>query len=99
MARIGRYEVLGELGRGAMGVVYRARDPIIDRTVAVKTMTNTAGLPAPAFEEARARFLAEARAAGRLAHPGIVGVLDAGDDTDSATAYIAMELVEGRDLA
>jgi serine/threonine-protein kinase len=92
--RLGRYEVLGELGRGAMGVVYKARDPIIDRVVAVKTIhSGRSGEAAAAFTE---RFFQEARSAGRLNHPNIVTIHDAGEA--DGQAYIAMELLEGRSL-
>ena len=97
-ATIGRYRILAELGRGGMGVVYRAHDPVIEREVALKTIRNVEGIPPEVFEELRQRFLLEARAAGRLAHPGIVGVLDAGTDESSGISFIAMELVQGRDL-
>ncbi|HSD43194.1 MAG TPA: protein kinase [Burkholderiales bacterium] len=93
-ARLGRYEVLGELGRGAMGVVYKARDPIIDRVVAVKTIdSGRSGEAAASFTE---RFFQEARSAGRLNHPNIVTIHDAGEA--GGQAYIAMELLEGSSL-
>ncbi len=93
---IGRYEVLRELGRGAMGIVYEARDPALSRTIALKTI-----LPAPpgekeAFEE---RFFSEARIAARLSHPGIVVVHDVGRDAESGVLYIALEHLRGRTLA
>jgi serine/threonine protein kinase len=94
--RIGRYELEKTLGRGAMGVVYLARDPIIDRRVALKTLR--VDLDAEHGEEFRERFVREARAAGRLNHPGIVTVHDVGEDPESGLMYIAMEHVEGRDL-
>lgn len=91
---LGRYRILGELGRGAMGVVYRAVDPIIEREVALKTLH--ADLPTDVIEEVRVRFLREARSAGRLSHPNIVTVFDVGQE--GGAAYIAMELLEGRSL-
>jgi serine/threonine-protein kinase len=92
--RLGRYEVLGELGRGAMGVVYRARDPIIDRVVALKTIhSGRSGEAAASFTE---RFFQEARSAGRLSHPNIVTIFDAGEA--AGQAYIAMEFLEGTSL-
>jgi predicted Ser/Thr protein kinase len=94
--RIGRYEIEKTLGRGAMGVVYLARDPIIDRLVALKTLRLDLGIDHA--EEFRERFVREARAAGRLNHPGIVTVHDVGEDPESGLMYIAMEHVEGRDL-
>ena len=94
--KVGRYEILEVLGRGAMGVVYLARDPLIDRRVALKTLR--VDLDADFAEEFRERFLREARAAGRLNHPGVVTVHDVGEDTASGLVFIAMEYVEGRDL-
>lgn len=96
IAKAGRYEVLGELGRGAMGVVYKAADPVIGRTVAVKTIKLSeegTGLSRP---ELLGRFQTEARAAGLLTHPNIVVVYDAGEE--DGLYYITMELVEGKSL-
>ena len=96
LAKAGRYEIVGELGRGAMGVVYKATDPVIGRTVAVKTIKLSAegtGLTRP---ELLNRFQTEARAAGLLTHPNIVVVFDAGEE--DGLYYITMELVEGRSL-
>lgn len=95
--RFGRYEVLGELGRGAMGVVYKARDPEIDRIVAVKTVS-LHGNDAEAEQEFRARFRNEAQAAGRLHHPGIVSVFDVGEDPETENPYIVLEYVSGEPL-
>lgn len=95
--RFGRYEVIGELGRGAMGVVYKARDPQIDRMVAVKTVS-LRGHDTEAEKEYRARFLNEAQAAGRLHHPGIVSVFDVGEDSESGDPYIVLEYVAGEAL-
>ncbi len=92
--RLGRYEILGELGRGAMGVVYRARDPIIDRVVALKTIDHA--LTGAALASFEARFFQEARSAGRLNHPNIVTIYDAGKA--DGVAYIAMEYLEGTSL-
>ncbi len=94
--RIGRYLIQETLGHGAMGVVYLAQDPVIDRMVALKTMR--VDLDADHAEEFRERFIREARAAGRLNHPGIVTIHDVGEDPESGLMYIAMEYVEGRDL-
>jgi serine/threonine protein kinase len=94
--KAGRYEIVGELGRGAMGVVYKAMDPVIGRTVAVKTIKLSAegtGLSRP---ELLTRFQTEARAAGLLTHPNIVVVFDAGEE--DGLYYITMELVEGKSL-
>jgi eukaryotic-like serine/threonine-protein kinase len=95
--RFGRYEVVGELGRGAMGVVYKARDPQIDRLVAVKTVS-LLGHDPEAEKEYRARFLNEAQAAGRLHHPGIVAVFDVGEDEETGNPYIVLEYVAGEAL-
>jgi serine/threonine-protein kinase len=96
MTKAGRYEILGELGRGAMGVVYRAVDPVIGRNVAVKTIRLTeegTGLTRP---ELLSRFQTEARAAGLLTHPNIVVVYDAGEE--DGLYYITMELVVGQSM-
>ncbi|MFZ2541925.1 MAG: serine/threonine-protein kinase [Gallionella sp.] len=94
ISQLGRYEVLGELGQGAMGVVYKARDPLIDRVVAIKTIN--LGLALEEKEEYESRFYQEAKAAGRLNHPNIVTIYDVGKNGD--VAYIAMEFLEGREL-
>src|SRR5438270_10359122 len=91
---VGRYEINGELGRGAMGVVYKATDPTIGRTVALKTMRlDVHGLEA---KEMVRRFQNESRAAGVLNHPNIVTIYDAGEQ--DGIFYIAMELIEGTTL-
>src|SRR5579859_7809126 len=91
---VGRYEITGELGRGAMGVVYKAMDPTIGRTVALKTMRlDVHGLDA---QEMVRRFQNEARAAGVLNHPNIVTIYDAGEQ--DGIFYIAMEFIEGTTL-
>jgi eukaryotic-like serine/threonine-protein kinase len=95
-SKAGRYELQQELGRGSMGVVYRAVDPVIGRTVAVKTVQLTAEVAGMSHSELLARFQTEARAAGLLAHPNIVVVYDAGED--DGLFYITMELVEGGSL-
>jgi eukaryotic-like serine/threonine-protein kinase len=94
--KAGRYEIVGEIGRGAMGVVYKAMDPVIGRAVAVKTIKLSeegTGLTRP---ELLTRFQTEARAAGLLTHPNIVVVYDAGEE--DGLYYITMELVEGKSL-
>ncbi|MHB8539123.1 MAG: serine/threonine-protein kinase [Candidatus Dormibacteria bacterium] len=98
MERLGRYEILDEIGRGAMGVVYRARDPLIDRTVALKAII-AAGLNCREAEGFRMRFSREAQAAGRLSHPGIVTIYDVGEQEDTHTPYLVMEYVAGRTLS
>jgi serine/threonine-protein kinase len=94
--RLGRYQILHELGKGAMGVVYRARDPMINREVALKAIPLAAEFEGHELEEARTKFFREAEMAGRLSHPHIVTIFDAGED--AGTAYIAMELLRGRHL-
>jgi serine/threonine-protein kinase len=93
----GRYEILSELGRGAMGVVYKARDPRINRVVAVKTVS-LAGQPPEEEREYRERFFREAEAAGRLSHPGIVTIFDVGEEPETRIPYIVMEFVGGQSL-
>jgi serine/threonine-protein kinase len=93
--RLGKYEIRGVLGRGAMGTVYEGWDPIIARRVAIKTVRRAAADDAEATEQL-ARFRREAQAAGRLTHPNIVGIFDTGE-TDEL-AYIVMEFVEGRTI-
>jgi eukaryotic-like serine/threonine-protein kinase len=95
--RFGRYEIVAELGRGAMGVVYKARDPQIDRLVALKTVS-LPGQEPDQEAEYRQRFLHEAQAAGRLHHPGIVGVFDVGEDPENHNPYIVLEYVGGESL-
>ena len=95
--RFGRYEIVAELGRGAVGVVYRARDPQIDRMVALKTIV-LPGLDPKEEEEYRLRFLVEAQAAGRLQHPGIVSIFDVGEDPEKHDPYIVLEYVTGQSL-
>ncbi len=91
----GRYEIIRELGRGQAGTVYLAKDPLIDRTVAVKVLRNRPDLGGEEAGEWRARFEREVQVAGKLNHPGIVSVLDVGLDDE---AFIVMEHIEGRDL-
>ena len=87
--RFGRYQVTGVLGRGAMGIVYLADDPLIGRQVAVKVIRSEPGLDPEEAEDRRLRFEREFRAAGTLSHPSIVTVYDVGHD--SGASYIAME--------
>ena len=93
-AQLGRYDVVAEIGRGAMGVVYRAVDPMLERTVAVKTINMA--LDPGEMEHYEKRFTIEARAAGGLNHPNIVIIYDIGRSGD--LAYMAMEFLEGREL-
>jgi serine/threonine-protein kinase len=94
LLQLGRYKILGELGRGAMGVVYRAEDPVLDRQLAIKTVF----VPADDADrrEYEQRFTQEARAAGKLGHPGIVTIYDVGHEGEMV--FMAMELLEGVDL-
>lgn len=93
---LGRYQVEKELGRGAMGIVYQGRDPKINRVVAIKTLSLSEEFGEDELAEVKERFFREAEAAGRLNHPGIVTVYDAGEEHD--LAYIAMEFLSGHDL-
>ncbi len=97
MKKIGRYDIVEELGRGAMGVVYKASDPTIGRLVAIKVLSlepsSQGGIPG-----AREIFVREARAAGRLSHPGIVTIHDALEDPETHNNYIVMEFVACRTL-
>jgi len=110
--RLGKYDIRRELGKGAMGVVYEGFDPLIERTVAIKTIL-PAQLSGEDVANVLARFKREAQAAGRLNHPGIVAVYDYGEEIADAdhtmvageaaqarqrVAYIAMEFVKGREL-
>jgi serine/threonine protein kinase len=95
---IDRYEVQEVVGRGAMGVVYRALDPVIGRIVALKTIHLNDAVSGPLREDSQIRFAREARAAGLLSHPNIVTVYDIGEIDEGAYSYIAMEFVEGRTL-
>jgi serine/threonine-protein kinase len=112
LTRLGKYEIRRELGKGAMGVVYEGFDPLIERTVAIKTIL-PAQLNGDEAASVLARFKREAQAAGRLNHPGIVAVYDYGEEiadddhtmvagaqsqTQQRVAYIAMEFVKGREL-
>jgi CHASE2 domain-containing sensor protein len=94
---LGRYEIEKELGKGAMGVVYLGKDPKIGRVVAIKTMALAQEFDPEELEEVKARFFREAETAGRLNHPNIVTMYDAGEEHD--LAYIAMEFLKGQDLA
>jgi serine/threonine protein kinase len=90
--KIGKYKILGEIGQGAMGVVYKAHDPILNREVAIKTISASLG----ADDDLRKRFHREAQAAARLNHPNIITVFDFGEE--HGKIYMAMELLEGTDL-
>ena len=94
---LGRYQVEKELGKGAMGVVYLGKDPKISRVVAIKTMALSQEFDEDELVEVKERFFREAETAGRLNHPYIVTIYDAGEEHD--LAYIAMEFLKGKDLA
>ncbi|HKT51681.1 MAG TPA: serine/threonine-protein kinase [Candidatus Angelobacter sp.] len=95
--QLGRYEIIAELGRGAMGAVFRARDPKIDRTVAIKTIA-VLQPDSSSAEQYRQRFFREAQAAGRLSHPGIVTIYDVDEDPVTQTPFIVMEYADGLTL-
>jgi len=94
---LGRYQVEKELGKGAMGVVYLGKDPKISRVVAIKTMALSQEFEPDELADVKQRFFREAETAGRLNHPNIVTIYDAGEEHD--LAYIAMEFLKGKDLA
>ncbi|MBI2432607.1 MAG: protein kinase, partial [Candidatus Hydrogenedentes bacterium] len=94
--RLGRYEILKKLGRGAMGIVYEGRDPNIGRRVAIKTARRDLMEAAGIADEMKQRFLREAQVAGALSHPNIITIYDA--DEEDGIAYIAMEFLEGGNL-
>jgi eukaryotic-like serine/threonine-protein kinase len=99
VTKLGRYEVLSELGKGAMGVVYLAKDPVIGRLVAIKTIrTASLGDDDSEVREFKERFVREAQTAGILSHPNIVTIHDIGEDVDTRTSFIAMEYIEGKNL-
>jgi serine/threonine-protein kinase len=93
---LGRYQIEKELGKGAMGVVYLGKDPKIGRVVAIKTMALSQEFEPDELEDVKSRFFREAESAGRLNHPNIVTMYDAGEEHD--LAYIAMEFLKGKDL-
>jgi serine/threonine-protein kinase len=93
---VGRYEILEELGQGAMGVVYKAKDPKINRLVAIKTIRFADDFEESQIKEVKERFFKEAEVAGQLSHPAIIAVYDVGEDYD--LTYMAMELLDGEDL-
>jgi formylglycine-generating enzyme required for sulfatase activity len=94
--RLGRYDIIAEIGRGGMGVVYRAHDTALGRTVALKTIALGPQGTSQEAEQLRARLRREAQAAATLSHPNVVAVYDVGQDGE--TAYVVMELVEGGTL-
>ena len=94
--QLGRYEIIRELGKGAMGVVYEGRDPSLGRTVAIKTARQDVIEKSGLAKEMMERFLREARAAGMLSHPNIITIYDVGEQ--EGMAYIAMEYLVGKDM-
>ena len=96
--RLGRYEIDAVIGRGAMGIVYSAHDPKINRQVAIKTISLETEDDPEEQRQYRERFFFEARAAGRLSHPGIVAIYDVGETDDKQLPYIVMEYVAGQSL-
>jgi serine/threonine-protein kinase len=94
--KIGRYEILGELGKGSMGLVYKAQDPNINRLLAIKTIRFSDEFDDEVIEEIKERFFREAEIAGQLSHPSIVTIYDVGEHGD--LTYMAMEFLEGDDL-
>ncbi len=96
--KLGRYEIVRELGKGAMGIVYLAKDPLIGRLVALKTIRPAVHGDDDETREFQQRFIREAQAAGILNHPAIVTVFDIGQDDSSGVSFIAMEYVEGQNL-
>ncbi len=93
---VGRYEILGELGQGAMGIVYKGRDPKINRLVAIKTIRFSDDFDEKRIVEVKERFFREAEMAGKLSHPSIISIYDVGEDYD--LTYMTMELLNGKDL-
>ncbi len=93
---LGRYQIVKELGRGAMGTVYLGKDPKINRMVAIKTVRFDDDVDESSIKQVKERFFREAESAGNLNHPNIIKIFDAGEDND--ISYIAMELLEGEDM-
>src|SRR5919112_4487543 len=96
--KLGRYEIVDEIGKGAMGVVYLARDPLIGRLVALKTFRIGYSVKDLEAEQFRARFIREAQSAGILSHPNIVTIHDVVEESEEGLAFIAMEYVRGTNL-
>jgi predicted Ser/Thr protein kinase len=97
-SKLGRYEIVEEIGKGAMGVVYLARDPLIGRLVALKTFRIGLSIKDAELEQFRARFIREAQSAGILSHPNIVTIHDVVERAEEGLAFIAMEFVRGTNL-
>ncbi len=97
-SKLGRYDIIREVGRGAMGVVYKAHDPVIEREVAVKAINLSFEVNEEEKNLYLSRFFREAKAAGKLNHPGIVTIFDVGEDKESGVPFIVMEFLEGTTL-
>jgi serine/threonine-protein kinase len=95
-SKVGRYEILEELGKGSMGLVYKALDPKINRTVAIKTIRFSDEFEEDVIQDIKDRFFREAEIAGQLSHPSIVTIYDVGEDRD--LTYMTMEFLEGQDF-
>src|SRR5262245_47698977 len=96
---IGRYEIIKTVGRGAMGIVYKARDPLLDRTVAVKTIVSPQGVGRRVRAAYLERFQREAKAAAKMQHPAIVTIFDVGVDETSGAPFMVLEYLPGESLA
>jgi serine/threonine protein kinase len=96
--RLGRYEIVEEIGRGAMGIVYLAKDPLIGRQVALKTFRVAYQVKDEELQQFRSRFMREAQSAGILSHPNIVTIHDVVQESEEGATFIAMEFVRGRTL-
>lgn len=96
---IGRYEVIKTIGKGAMGVVYKARDPLLDRIVAVKTIMSPQQQGRRVRSAFLERFQREAKAAAKMSHPAIVTIFDVGVDEDSGSPFMVLEYLPGESLA
>src|SRR5579863_6291262 len=96
---IGRYEVVKTIGKGAMGVVYKARDPLLDRTVAIKTIMSPQQQGRRVRSAFLERFQREAKAAAKMSHPAIVTIFDVGVDEDSGAPFMVLEYLPGESLA
>src|SRR5579863_2418898 len=96
---IGRYEVVKTIGKGAMGVVYKARDPLLDRTVAIKTIMSPQQQGRRVRSAFLERFQREAKAAAKMSHPAIVTIFDVGVDEDTGAPFMVLEYLPGESLA
>ncbi|MEO8504441.1 MAG: serine/threonine-protein kinase [Acidobacteriota bacterium] len=96
--KLGRYEIVDEIGKGAMGVVYLAKDPLIGRLVALKTFRAGYAIKDDELQQFRTRFIREAQSAGILSHPNIVTIHDVVDSSDEGATFIAMEYIRGTNL-